>query len=84
MAGGESVDVEMTFKHRTKTALEEFIQAREGKGDVELFLEMVTAWELEEAFDADSVKLLLENYAGAAVATFRKYIDELVAAKAKN
>lgn len=84
VTGEKPVEVEMTFKHRTKTALDEFIQSRNGKEDVESFMEMVTAWELEDEFNADSVKLLLENYIGSAVATYRKYIDELMAAKIKN
>lgn len=74
----------MTFKHRTKTALDEFIQSRNGKEDVESFMDMVSAWELEDEFNEDSVKLLLENYIGSAVATYRKYLDELMAAKIKN
>lgn len=85
VAGEEGVtDVEMTFKHRTKTELAEFIETRTGKSDVESFMEMVVAWELADNFDAESVHTLLENYSGAAVATYRKYVNELMQAKVKN
>ena len=84
VAGGEAVPVLMTFKHRTKTQLDEFIKSRVEKSDVESFMEMVIGWDLEDAFSEESVKELLENYIGAALATFEAYIDELVKAKAKN
>lgn len=84
VAGGEVVEVEMTFKHRTKSALDEFIKSRDKKTDTESFLEMVEAWDLEDAFTRESVDLLLENYIGAALATYRTYIDQLLQHKVKN
>jgi putative flippase GtrA len=83
-AGGVVTNVSMTFKHRTKSELDEFIKGRVGKSDVESFMEMVTGWELEDEFTEASVKTLLENYIGAAQETFFKYVDELVQAKRKN
>ena len=84
VAGGPDVQVEFTFKHRTKKALEEWVAARTDKSDSDSFMEMVEAWELEDPFNAESVTLLLENYIGAALATYRKYVDELIKAKVKN
>lgn len=83
-AGGAVTEVVMTFKHRTKTQLDEFIKARVGKTDVESFMEMVSGWDLEDPFTEESVRELLENYIGTAQATFFAYIDELVQAKRKN
>jgi Phage tail assembly chaperone len=84
VAGGDPVPVEMTFKHRTKTALDEFIKTRPDKTDSETFTDMVVGWDLEDTFNAASVDTLLENYAGAGLATFRVYIDQLIQAKLKN
>jgi Domain of unknown function (DUF1789). len=85
VAGGESVGVEMTFKHRTKSGLEEWLKApREDKSDTDIFLEMVEAWDLEDPFNRENVELLLENYMGSAVATHRTYIDQLIQAKLGN
>lgn len=84
VAGGDPVNVAFTFKHRTKSGLEAFIQSRAGKTDVESFLEMVCAWDLEEEFNQDAVELLLQNYIGTALATYRTYVDQLVQAKLKN
>lgn len=84
VAGGEPVMVEMVFKHKTKTALDQFILDRAGKSDTETFMEMVSGWDLEDVFSKENADTLLENYGGAAVATFRIYIDELRLAKVKN
>lgn len=84
VAGGKAVDVEFVFRHRTKTELDEFIKTRAEKSDVDSFLDMIAGWDLEDEFNADNVQLLLENYIGAAVTTYRAYIDELVANRAKN
>lgn len=84
VAGGKSIPVVMTFKHRTKTALAEFTTSRADKTDEESFLDMVQGWDLEDEFTPENVGYLLENYIGAAVATYRAYVDELTKAKEKN
>lgn len=84
VAGGSPVAVEMVFRHRTKKELEAFMLSREGKDDVETFLEMVDGWELSDDFNRENVTLLLENYIGAALETFRVYVDQLVQARIKN
>jgi hypothetical protein len=84
VAGGEAVPVEFVFKHRTKTALEEWIKQRIDKSDPDSFMEMVEGWDLEDAFNKENVTTLLENYIGTALATYRTYVDQLVQNKLKN
>ena len=84
IAGGESVDVLMTFKHRTKTDLYAFVSDASGKEDIDLFMAMVSGWELEDEFTRENAATLLENYHGAGLATFRVYIDQLMQAKLGN
>lgn len=84
IAGADPVDVELTFKHRTRTALDEFVKTREGKTDVVNFMEMVEAWSLDDEFTKANVELLLDNYIGVARATFQAYIDELLQARRGN
>lgn len=84
VAGGESVKVKFTFKHKTKTDLDAFITSRPGTSDTDSLMDMAEGWDLEDAFTRENADLLLENYIGAAVATYRAYVDELVKAKAKN
>lgn len=84
VAGGEVVLVLFTFKHKTKTQLDEFIKSREGKSDADSMMEMCSAWELEDEFNRQNVETLLENRIGAALATYRTYVQELVGARTKN
>jgi len=101
VAGGESSPVTMTFKHRTRTALMEFLTdlqkiatAADPESapdadlsldrDVDSFMQMVSAWELEDEFNRDNVRVLLDNYPGTAVVTYQVYRDELLKAKLGN
>lgn len=84
VAGGEPVEVALTFKHRTKTALDEFLATRNDRSDIDFFMEMVIGWELTDEFKKENVELLLENHIGVALATFKKYVDELIQHRAKN
>ena len=91
VAGGDSVDVEFEFKHRTKDALEAFVKAGEGRSDVKMLTEMATGWDVEgeelgktAKFDDANIELFFQNYLGAPVAIYEAYLRELVKAKAKN
>ncbi len=77
VAGGESADVLMTFVHRTRDEIKVFRETRDAKTDEQSFMDMVTAWDLEDEFNAENVTKLLQNYAGAGVATYLRYMDEL-------
>jgi hypothetical protein len=82
--GSSPVAVEFTFKHRTKSELEEFVKSRAGVDDIDSVMDMAEGWELAEAFDREAVAILLDNYAGAALALYIAYVDELLQAKRKN
>jgi len=84
VAGAEPVEVMLTFRHRTKTVLDQWVKDRGDKSDADIFMEMVVAWELEDEFTLANVETLLQNYIGTGLAAYRVYIDELVQAKLKN
>jgi hypothetical protein len=84
VAGDEPAVVELTFKHRTKSALDEFIDSFDAKPHVETFMDMVVGWDLEDDFNKESVATLLENYIGTPQVTFRAYLEQLLAYKVKN
>ena len=84
VAGGEPQPVEFTFKHRTKSELDAFLQTLAEKPEVDTTLEIIEGWDLEDKFNKDNVTELLENYIGSAVAIYQVYLDELIRAKAKN
>lgn len=84
VAGGSPIPVELTFKHRTKTELDKFMSSRAGVSDLDSIMDIIEGWDLAEAFDREGVELLLENYAGSALAIYTAYVDELLQAKRKN
>lgn len=84
VAGGDTVDVEFTFKHRTRKELGEFIQPGDERGDLDTVMACATGWELVEEFTRDNVETLIENYGGAALAIYLKYLDELSGQRTKN
>lgn len=81
-AGAAPSDVEFTFRHRTRDALKEFLDKQ--ADDVDAVLQMACAWDLEEAFDKNSVETLVQNHLGATKAIFDKYMDELTKGRLGN
>ena len=47
-------------------------------------MEMVIGWEFKDKFDKKNVDLLLQNYAGAGLATFNTYLAQLVKGREGN
>lgn len=84
VAGGDAVEVEFTFKHRTREGLDKFIAEAKDMPDPDAIMAMASAWELEDAFTKDNVTQLAQNYIGAPRAIFDKYVDELVNARLGN
>lgn len=87
IAGGAAVEVEFTFKHRTKTELQQFgerVVQQEGIFDAALLMDYVLGWDLADEFNTESVNLLLENYIGAPLLIWQTYANELTANKLKN
>jgi hypothetical protein len=82
--GSVTSEVEFTFKHRTRDQFGEWLKALDGKDKDVAIMEMATAWDLEDAFSAESVSKLLDNYMGAFDAIYSAYIEELTQAKLKN
>jgi hypothetical protein len=82
--GGASVDVKLTFKHRTKAELSKWLEGRAGRSDEETFLDMVEGWNLDEPFSKENVQILLEHHIGVALAAYQVYIDELTRHREKN
>lgn len=83
-AGGESVQIKLTCKHRTKDQFNEFTKSRADKSDADSILDMATGWDLEDAFTAENIEAMCQNYIAAPLEIYRAYIDQLVGAKAKN
>lgn len=83
IAGGNPVEVEFIFKHRTKTELDKWL-AIEHKSDVNVILDVASAWDLQEPFDESNVSILCQNYIGSSREIIKKYVEELTQAKLGN
>lgn len=84
VAGGASVDVEFTFKHRLRDDLEKWLESTATRDDLDSVMDMVVAWELSDEFNRENVSRFIQNYLGAPRQIVEKYIAELTGQKAKN
>lgn len=82
--GGKSVDVEFTFKHRTREAFKDFIEKISDREDVETILDIASGWDLDDPFDKDSLDEMTQNYIGSSMAIIQAYMSELTNARVKN
>lgn len=78
------IDVEFTFKAKTRDEFKEFVDSLRGREDVDVVMEIASGWDLEDAFNAENVAELIQNYIGSARAIMDKYIAELTAARVGN
>jgi hypothetical protein len=82
--GGRPANVKFTFKHRTKDDAAAFFEAHKDDLDVKFLMEIAVGWELSDAFNAENVAVLMQNYHGAARAIFSTYVTELAGARLGN
>ena len=82
--GGKPADIEFTFKHRSKDALKEFMDDMKEKEDVDLLQDLVSGWDIDDPFNAESLEKMIQNYPGSALAIYQTYMVEMSGARAKN
>ena len=82
--GGKTVAVEFGFRHRTRDELSEFLKNAGQMDDVSLVMAVATGWDLEDAFNEENIRKMLQNYMGSGKAIGSAYIDELTMAKVGN
>lgn len=73
---GDPVPVEFTFKHRTQDALKVFNEGA-SRPDIDFVMDVITGWDLTDAFTRENVALLLQNYHGAGNAISIGYVKAL-------
>lgn len=84
VAGGAPIDLEFTFKHRNREDLNAFLKSAIELQDAALIMACAEGWELEDAFTADNINTLAQNYITAPQIIFNTYLNELVKAREKN
>ena len=72
--GQAPANVEFTFKHRTRTQTLDWFENKANCGDVDLIMDCVASWELDDEFNAENVGRLCDAYAGAGAAVVDVYL----------
>lgn len=79
------VKVSFIFKHRTRDGLKDFINGlTPDMADPDLIMNVATGWELDEAFTAENVAILCQNYHDAGPQVWKTYLAELTKARLGN
>lgn len=81
---GNVVEVEFTFKHRTKSEALKLEEEVKGKDDAEVIMLVASGWELEDAFTLDNLRVFTGDYMASAVEVFYEYTRALNGARLKN
>jgi len=82
--GGRAVDIEFTFKHRTREEFKEFMDSMDSREDADLLMDVVCGWDLDDPFNTENIEKLTQNYLGSGHAIVEKYINELTRVRVKN
>lgn len=82
--GGEPVQVEMEFRHRTRDELVKFLESSADMNDDEAVMAVITGWGLDDKLTRENVHRLTQNYYGAGRAIVDKYLAELTQARLGN
>jgi len=85
------LDLTVTFRHKRKTAIAEWISTARGRTDVEILGEVIHGCVRmhdgkgeDVPYSSDALGTLLENYPAAKDDLFNAYLRELTEAKRKN
>ena len=82
--GKKPVSIEFTFRGRTRNDFKAYIETMTDREDVDILLETISGWELEDDFNADTVEQLTQVYPGSGRAIIEKYIQEVSGARLGN
>ena len=85
------LDLAITYRHKRKTALAEWIATARGRTDVEILGEVIEGWSgmhnrkgEDVPYSSDALGALLENYPAAKDDLFNVYFRELTEDKRKH
>ncbi len=85
LPGGELADLQLEFRHRSRTQMAALFDSVAGRSDEDVVADIVAGWrEVDEAFTPDAVRRLVDNYPGVAGQIVEAYVRELVQARRGN
>lgn len=84
--GGDSQPLKVQFKHKTRSALQAFLDDASGRIDADMLSDMIASVEDKEEgqSDANFLAQLTENFPAAANDLLRAYLKELTESRVKN
>lgn len=83
--GGESMDLDIEFRHKKRDALRDWYGSFIGRTEAECLHDVIAAWHnCETAYSLESLDTLLQNYSQAGTAILAAYARELTGARLGN
>ncbi|MEY2686558.1 MAG: hypothetical protein RL375_756 [Pseudomonadota bacterium] len=87
----DGIALQVTFRHKRKTAIADWISRARGRSDAEILDEVIERWSgvhnaagKDVPYSREALDTLLENYPAAKDDLFQTYLRELTEAKRKN
>ena len=80
----EGAEVEFEYRHRGAEQMVEFLKEMENREPIDVVMDAVQDWDLEEPFCRENVAVLIDNYALSAGVIIREYEREIFKARAGN
>lgn len=84
VAGGKTTAIDVTYKHMTRTEVDEYLERNKDRDDVESAMDIMAGWGLTEEFNQENVARLFENYGGSGRAVIQTYLREIWGAREGN
>ena len=84
MPDGNEGSILFTVRHLKAKEVQEMYEAEKVVRDADLIMRLATGWDLEEEFNEENAKTLVEFYPGAALALTGSYLAALAGQRVKN
>lgn len=81
---GDQQRIVFTVKHIKVAEFQELYSGEREVRDSELIMHIASGWDLEEEFNEDNAKLLVELFPGSAIALAAAYLKALAGQRVKN
>nr|DAG08090.1 MAG TPA: tail assembly chaperone [Caudoviricetes sp.] len=84
MPNGDEGQITFTVRHLKAKEVQELYESENIVTDSDFIMKLATGWNLEEEFNEENAKILVELYPGAALALTGAYLSALAGQRVKN
>lgn len=84
MPNGDEAKIVFTVKHRKASEIQALYNDDKGISDVQMITELAVGWDLDEEFNDENVKELLDLFPAAALSLTGSYLQALAGHRVKN